>query len=164
MKNGKVTLLIFCLLITGPLFGLALAGWRTVDYGVRMHLPLHALWFGVKALCFIGILAIGAGFYSLLRKYNKQGYFDADNIMVVRAMGYITVFVAVMNSVFHVLTEKVISAHATALPPTEQLLRSAVGDMFFESPVLLFFSLVALLFASFMQKAIQTKRENESFI
>lgn len=164
MRNSKVTLLILGLLIAGPLFGLAIAGWRMVDYAVRMHLPLHALWFGVKALCFVGILAIGAGFYSLLRKYNRQGFFDAGSITVVRAMGYMTIAVAVLNSLFHMLTDQVISVHATVLPPVGQVLRTMLGDLFFESPVLLFFSLLALLFSSFMQKAIQAKRENESFI
>ena len=164
MKNGKVTLIVFCLLIAGPLFGLTIAGWRMVDYATRMHLPLHALWFGVKAGCFVGILAIGAGFYSLLKKYNRQGFFDADSIRVVRAMALMTALVALLNSFFHVLTDQVISAHATTLPPVDQVFRTLLGDLFFESPVLLFFSLLALLFANFMHKAIQAKRENESFI
>lgn len=164
MNNNKITLLIFGLLIIGPLFGLAIAGWRMIDYAVRMHLPLHALWFGIKALCFLGILSVAAGFYCLFSRYNKLGYFDTDNIKIVRLMGLMTVFVAICNSLFHVLTERVIMPRVVELPPASQLVSGVLGDMFFESPILLLFSLLVFLFARFMQKAIQAKLENESFI
>lgn len=164
MKPSKVAISLLCLLLACTLLGLAIASWRTVDYALRVQLPLHALWFGVKAACFAGIFAIGISLLFLFRQYSQQGYFDERSKAIVRLIGLLTIGVALINSLFHVLTYKVISVHATALPALKDIVGSWLSDLLFESPVLFFFSLLVFLFANFIGKAIKTKREIESFI
>ena len=164
MKTSKLAISVLLLFLACSLFGLAIAGWRTLDYALRLQLPLHALWFGVKAVCFMGIVAIGLSLLRLFRQYTQQGYFDDRSTVIVRFIGLVTVGVALANSLFHVLTYQVISVHATALPPVKNMVGSLLADLLYESPILFFFSLLVFLFASFMGKAIEVKHEAEAFI
>jgi hypothetical protein len=164
MKISKIAASVLLLFLACSLFGLALAGWRTVDYAFRMQLPLHALWFGVKAVCFMGIATVGFCLLRLTRQYTRLGFFNDRSTSTVRLIGLVTVGVAFANSLFHVLTYQVISVHATALPTLKSIVSNWLTDLLYESPILFFFSLLVFLFASFMGKAIAVKHEAEAFI
>jgi hypothetical protein len=164
MKKNRIETMLLGLAIVGSLLGLITTGWRTIDYYTRLHIPLYSLWFFAKTICFMGVLLIGYVVFRLRHLYNQTGYFDEHSCAQVRRIGLLLFGIAVFSSLFNVLRDDVIQPQLGELPPMGELGRRIVWDFLFESPVLLFVSLLTFVFAQFMQQAIGIRRDNESII
>lgn len=163
MHISRIYRVLFWGLMVACIHGLLLSGWRTVDYFQRLGTS-SSLWMGAKFFCYGGFLWIGLLLFQLFRMYRQHGFFGNESVQTVRWIGVLLVGISVFNSVFNVLRDEVIGADPDRLIGWQAFLFHFVLDYLFESPVLLFLSLLVFLFAAFMQQAIDLKKDNEAII
>jgi uncharacterized membrane protein len=104
--------------------------------------------------------------FDLKTPHNLCGVFvfDEQSSVQVRWIGLTLFGVALFSSFINVLRDDVIQPQIATLPPVTELGSRVLWDFLFESPVLLFVSLLTIVFARFMQQAIGIRRDNESII
>ena len=164
MKKQFVQTALLALLLLGATLGLAITGWRTVDYYTRLNLPLHSVWFLLKAVAFAGMLVIGLCVFRLMQSFGKLGYLIPDSITLLRSIGASLVVIALANSAFTIWQDLVIMPKLTTVPAFGNLLSTFAFDFFIESPAVLLLSMLVFLLAAFVERALVVKSENEAFI
>ncbi len=164
MEKQSVQNALLVLLLLGPTLGLAATVWRTVDYFARLNLPLHSVWFMLKAIVFAATLAIGVCVFRLIQAFGKLGYLTANSMGLLRAIGGCLLVIALANSAFSIWRDDVIMPKLTTLPAPGNLLSDFAFDFFVESPAVLLLGMVVFLLAAFVERALVVKSENEAFI
>ena len=164
MKTTKFSFkILWFVAMSWTALGLALTAWRTFDYLNRLYLPKISLWNSLKAACYVGVVLIGLGIYRLWREFQTKGFFDAKSVMLVKTIGFITMFIAVPNSSFNVLRD-LGYVNSNASIDNAEFLSAFLRDFLFESPLFLLLGMLFFIYAGFMQKAIALKSENDNII
>ncbi|TAG40979.1 MAG: DUF2975 domain-containing protein [Cytophagia bacterium] len=158
MKAIKVVFVVALLWVS---FGLMLTGFRSYDYLTRIYIPSVSVMYLLKFLSFVTSLCIGGLLYALFQRYHKSRFFDSKDAQFVRFIGYLSLITAVFNSSANSLRDR---SPKEQLPTMGEFMKGFMSDFMFESPLFLLFALLTFLLAAFMQKALNLKSENESFI
>lgn len=152
---------VFWVILLWVSLGLVFTGFRAYDYVTRLYYPNVSLMYLLKFLSFCCLTFIGGILFILLRNYQKSGLFEQKSVYYVRLIGFASIVVAVFNS----LAESCKNfTDGNTLPQASPLMSEFFIDFIFESPLSLFLALLTFILASFVQKAIAVKSENESFI
>ena len=167
MKTTKISTAILWVVLLLAAHGFIFTTFRSYDYLTRIKMPDVSLWYLSKSLCFVLVLLIGLGLLRLMKNYGRQGFFDQKSVQIVKAMGWITMGLALPNSVFNVL-KNVIDAqnnkHLDQFTPVSSWITDFWIDLVSESHLYVLLGMLLLLFANFIQRAVAVKSENEAFI
>lgn len=119
-----------------------------------------------KIATYLGIVAMGIIVFRIKRALNKQGFFDATNVVQLRYFGFLALLVAFFNSAanagmdtWHYYKREVSFSEAQ-----EKLILYLAENIFDHSLIVYVLVLSILLLTYFTQKAIVVKGENEAFI
>jgi hypothetical protein len=167
MKTTKISVAILLTVLTSTLFGFVFTTFRSYDYLSRIKMPDVSVWYLSKSLSFGLVFAIGLGLFLLIRNYQRQGFFDKNSMKIVKIMGWVTIALAIPNSVFNVLKNVVDvrnNSHLDKLTPVSDWIGDFWIDIVSESNLYIILGMLILLFANFIQKAIAIKSENEAFV
>lgn len=120
------------------------------------------IWFlsATSTSIYLVLLVIGILLLRLYKTYYAQHFFDAKSSKLVTLIAYCVFFLAILDSTNRALSDY----FANPTWRIDWVFTNYFWRIIFNSPALLFCSLLLFLLADFMKKAIMVKTENESFI
>ncbi len=164
MKKQSLQNGLLALLLLGALHGLAITGWRTVDYFTRLNLPVYSVWFLFKSIAFAGVLVFGFCLFRLMQAFGKIGYFVPNSVFLLRTMSASLLLVSVANFVCSVWQTDMILPQSSTLPEMSVIVARLTYEFVFESSAVILPSVLVFLLAAFVERALVVKSENEAFI
>lgn len=109
---------------------------------------------------FLVLLLVCVLLFKLVETYKVRQYFDTKSSKLVTIIAYCVLFLTILDTANRALSDY----FANPTWQTEWVFMNYFWRIIFNSPALLFCSLLLFLLADFMNKAIRIKTENESFI
>ena len=164
MKKQPVQTILLVLLLLGAAHGLAITGWRTIDYGTRLHLPVYSVWFLFKSIAFAGVLVFGFCLFRLMQAFGKTGYFVLSSVLLLRTMSASLLLTSVANFICSVWQTDMLLPGSAALPEMSALATRLTYEFVFEASAVILPSVLVFLLAAFVERALVVKSENEAFI
>lgn len=164
MKKQSVQTTLLVLLLLGAAHGLAITGWRTVDYATCLHLPVYSVWFLFKSIAFAGVLVFGFCLFRLMQAFGRTGYFMPNSVFLLRTMSASLLLVSVANFVCSVWQTDMILPQRAALPEMGVIIARLTYEFVFEASAVILPSVLVFLLSAFVERALVVKSENEAFI
>ncbi|GAB4048692.1 hypothetical protein [Spirosoma litoris] len=119
-----------------------------------------------KIATYLGIVAMGILVFNMKKTLGDKGFFDPKNIQQLRSFGFLSLVVAIFNSManagmntWHYYQKEISLQEAKG-----KLLFYLAEHVFDHSLIVYVLVLSVLLLTYFTQKAIEVKTENEAFI
>ena len=157
MKTLRLSILLGVIMLMIAL-SLLIYGYRLYVYTVQRPFVPAMVGLSLKVLINVALAGFGICLYRLLVNYRNKGFFDGTSVRFIRWIGYLSLFIAVLNSVVLAMESSTIGGSVGSF------VAGTVSRFVLESPLMLLVGLLTYLLADFMQKAIAVKRDNESFI